>query len=33
MDFRFDHIERNPALPASIFHFNPPVGTEIIDQH
>jgi chaperone LolA len=33
MDFRFEHIERNPSLPASLFHFAPPAGTEIIDQH
>lgn len=33
MDFRFDHIERNPPLPANFFQFLPPAGTEIIDQH
>jgi outer membrane lipoprotein carrier protein len=33
MDFRFDHIERNPPLPRSLFQFIPPAGTEIIDQH
>jgi len=33
MEFRFDHIERNPSLPASLFHFEPPAGTEIINQH
>ena len=33
MDFRFDHIERNPSLPRSLFQFIPPAGTEIIDQH
>jgi len=33
MDFRFDHIERNPPLPATLFHFTAPAGTEIIDQH
>jgi outer membrane lipoprotein carrier protein len=33
MDFRFDHIERNPPLPRSLFQFTPPAGTEIIDQH
>jgi outer membrane lipoprotein carrier protein len=32
MDFRFDHIERNPALPHSFFEFTPPPGAEIIDQ-
>ena len=32
MDFRFDHIERNPALPQSLFQFTPPPGTDIIDQ-
>jgi outer membrane lipoprotein carrier protein len=33
MDFRFEHIERNPPLPRSLFQFTPPAGTEIIDQH
>jgi outer membrane lipoprotein carrier protein len=33
MDFRFDHIDRNPPAPRSLFQFNPPAGTEIIDQH
>ena len=33
MEFRFDHIERNPPLPRSLFQFTPPAGTEIIDQH
>jgi outer membrane lipoprotein carrier protein len=33
MEFRFDHIERNPPLPHSWFQFTPPAGTEIIDQH
>ena len=33
MDFRFDHIERNPPLPRSLFQFGPPAGTDIIDQH
>ena len=33
MDFRFDHLERNPPLPRSLFQFTPPPGTEIIDQH
>jgi outer membrane lipoprotein carrier protein len=32
MDFRFDHIERNPPLPRSLFQFTPPAGTEVIDQ-
>ena len=32
MDFRFDHIERNPVLPRSLFQFTPPAGTDIIDQ-
>jgi len=32
MDFRFDHIERNPPLSRSPFQFTPPAGTEIIDQ-
>ncbi len=33
MDFRFEHIERNPPLPRAFFQFLPPPGTEIIDQH
>ena len=33
MDFSFDHIERNPPLPRSLFEFTPPPGTQIIDQH
>lgn len=33
MDFEFDHIERNPQLPLSLFQFTAPAGTEIIDQH
>ncbi len=33
MEFNFDHIERNPPLPRSLFQFIPPAGTEIIDQH
>jgi outer membrane lipoprotein carrier protein len=32
MEFRFDHIERNPSLPHSLFQFIAPAGTEIIDQ-
>jgi outer membrane lipoprotein carrier protein len=32
MDFRFDHIERNPSTPPALFQFTPPAGTEIIDQ-
>ncbi len=33
MEFRFDHIERNPALSPTLFRFTPPAGTEVIDQH
>ncbi len=33
MEFGFDHIERNPPLPRSLFQFIPPAGTEIIDEH
>ena len=33
MEFHFDHIERNPALAASLFRFTAPAGTDIIDQH
>jgi len=33
MEFRFDHIERNPSLAPSLFQLKPPAGTEIIDQH
>jgi outer membrane lipoprotein carrier protein len=32
MDFRFDHIQRNPALARSLFQFTAPAGTEVIDQ-
>ena len=32
MKFRFDHIDRNPRLSASLFHFTPPPGTEVIAQ-
>lgn len=32
MKFRFDHFDRNPALSASLFHFTPPAGTEVITQ-
>jgi outer membrane lipoprotein carrier protein len=33
MEFRFEHIERNPPLSRSLFRFTPPPNTEIIDQH
>jgi outer membrane lipoprotein carrier protein len=33
MEFQFDHIERNPQLPAALFRFTPPSDTEVIDQH
>ncbi len=33
MKFRFEHIDRNPKLSASLFHFTPPAGTEIIARH
>ena len=29
---RFSNIKVNPAIPASAFHFEPPKGTDIIDQ-
>ena len=29
---RFSNIKVNPAIPASVFHFVPPKGTDIIDQ-
>jgi len=32
MEFRFEHIQRNPPLERSQFEFIPPAGTEIIDQ-
>jgi len=32
MDFKFDDVERNPALASGLFTFSPPAGTEIIDQ-
>ena len=33
MKFEFKGIQRNPELPASLFHFTPPPGTEIIAQN
>jgi outer membrane lipoprotein carrier protein len=33
MEFRFEHLERNPPLPQSLFQFTAPPDTEIIDQH
>ncbi|HVA00209.1 MAG TPA: outer membrane lipoprotein carrier protein LolA [Terriglobia bacterium] len=33
MKFEFEHIDRNPQLAASLFHFTPPPGTEVIAQH
>jgi len=33
MEFRFEHLERNPQLLRSLFQFTPPPDTEIIDQH
>ena len=33
MDFRFDHIERDPPVPPALFQFTAPPGTEIIDQN
>ncbi len=30
MKFSFDHIDRNPPFSASLFHFTPPPGTQII---
>jgi outer membrane lipoprotein carrier protein len=33
MKFTFEHIDRNPSLAASLFHFTPPPGTEIIAHH
>jgi outer membrane lipoprotein carrier protein len=33
MEFRFEHLERNPQLSRSLFQFTPPPDTEIIDQH
>jgi len=32
MEFRFDHIDRNPPLDKSLFHFTPPPDTETIDE-
>jgi outer membrane lipoprotein-sorting protein len=32
MEFRFDHIDRNPPLDKSLFRFAPPPGTEVIDE-
>ena len=33
MEFSFDHIGRNVPVSRSLFRFNPPPGTEVIDQH
>ncbi len=32
MVFQFEHIERNPPFSPSLFEFQPPAGTEIINQ-
>lgn len=32
MEFKFDRVERNVALRPGLFRFNPPPGTEVIDQ-
>ncbi len=32
MEFEFEHIERNPSFSPSLFEFQPPAGTEIINQ-
>ncbi len=32
MNFRFNHIDRNPKLPDSLFEFTPPPGTQIINH-
>ncbi len=32
MEFQFQHIERNPPFSRSLFEFQPPAGTEIINQ-
>jgi len=32
MEFRFNHIDRNPPLDKYLFRFTPPPGTEIIDE-
>lgn len=32
MKFRFSHIRRNPKLSASLFEFDPPPGTEVINH-
>lgn len=32
MEFMFDRVERNLFLNPALFHFNPPPGTEIIEQ-
>jgi outer membrane lipoprotein carrier protein len=29
---RFSNIKVNPKIPASVFNFAPPKGTDIIDQ-
>lgn len=32
MQFTFEDVQRNVAVNASLFHFTPPPGTEVIDQ-
>jgi len=32
MEFTFDHLERNLAFSPGLFHFTPPVGSEVIDE-
>jgi outer membrane lipoprotein carrier protein len=32
MEFGFDRLARNVVVGAALFHFNPPPGTEVIDQ-
>jgi outer membrane lipoprotein carrier protein len=29
---RFNHVAKNVSIPASVFNFVPPKGTDIIDQ-
>ena len=29
---RFTNVKVNPTIPASVFNFTPPKGTDIIDQ-
>ncbi len=33
MRFTFNHIDRNPRISSLLFHFTPPPGTQVVNQH